>query len=287
MPPKRREEREGDRVAALELALERARAVGDALRRVGMAVGSTEELEELLTLIVNTSTEVLEAERATLYLLDESGRLVSRVKKGGELEEIVLDVGRGVAGDVAATGEPTRVSDAYEDPRFDREWDVKSGFRTRSILGVPVKNHAGETIGVLQVLNKRARHGRASVFTPFDQELLVALATQAAVSVDKAALFARLKSQNEELQSTTRRLERTLRDLELLYDIESHMSRADTVSELARCTILLTAQACSASAGALLYQPADGGDLTLYVVNTQEPTEVREVVVQPGEGIAA
>ncbi|MEZ4439438.1 MAG: GAF domain-containing protein [Polyangiaceae bacterium] len=287
MPPKRREEREGDRVAALELALERARAVGDALRRVGMAVGSTEELEELLTLIVNTTTEVLEAERATLYLLDESGRLVSRVKKGGELEEIVLDVGQGVAGDVAATGEPTRVSDAYEDPRFDREWDVKSGFRTRSILGVPVKNHAGETIGVLQVLNKRARHGRASVFTPFDQELLVALATQAAVSVDKAALFARLKSQNEELQSTTRRLERTLRDLELLYDIESHMSRADTVSELARCTILLTAQACSASAGALLYQPADGGDLTLYVVNTQEPTEVREVVVQPGEGIAA
>ena len=103
VPPKRREEREGDRVAALELALERARAVGDALRRVGMAVGSTEELEELLTLIVNTTTEVLEAERATLYLLDESGRLVSRVKKGGELEEIVLDA-KGVKSAFAFAG---------------------------------------------------------------------------------------------------------------------------------------------------------------------------------------
>jgi len=276
------------RVASLEKALERARAVGAALRRVGMAVGSTSELEELLTLIVGTTTEVLDAERATLYLLDEEGRLVSRVKKGGELEEIVLDVGQGIAGQVAATGEPVSVRNAYDDERFDRDWDERSGFRTRSILGVPVKNSGGDTIGVLQVLNKKVEKGRrAAVFTPYDMELLDTLATQAAVSIDKANLIARLKTRNEELAQATERLERSLGTLELLYDLETQMGRAESVPELARSAITLTATACGAAAGALLHQPSGGGDLMLYVVNLAEPDRVREVAVQPGEGIAA
>lgn len=274
-------------MASLEQALERARAVGSALRRVGMAVGSTSELEELLTLIVHTTTEVLDAERATLYLLNDEGRLVSRIKKGSELEEIVLEVGQGIAGHVAATGRPLRVRDAYDDERFDREWDDKSGFRTRSILGVPVLNSHGETIGVLQVLNKKVAKGRRPIFTPYDVELLDTLATQAAVSVDKANLIARLKTRNEELARASERLERSLRDLELLYELETQMGRADTVAELARSVITLTASACNAAAGALLHQPSGGGDSMLYVVRLDEPDRVRAVAVQPGEGIAA
>jgi signal transduction histidine kinase/putative methionine-R-sulfoxide reductase with GAF domain len=252
-----------------------------------MAVGSTDELEELLTLIVGTTTEVLEAERATLYLLDDDGRLVSRVKKGSELQEIVLTVGQGIAGQVAKTGRAVRVRDAYDDPRFDREWDERSGFRTRAILAVPVKGPAGETIGVLQVLNKTKTRRRAAVFTPYDTEMLVALASQAAVSIEKANLFAQLKAQNEELARATVRLERTNRDLELLYELETKMARADTVPELARSVITLTAVACDAAAGALLHEPAGGGGLMLYVVNLAQPNRVREVAVQPGEGIAA
>lgn len=252
-----------------------------------MAVGSTSELDELLTLIVDTTTEVLDAERATLYLCDAEGRLVSRVKKGSELQEIVLDVGQGIAGQVAATGRPVRVRDAYDDDRFDREWDEKSGFRTRSILGVPVKNSRGKTIGVLQVLNKKGEKGRPAVFTPYDVELLDTLATQAAVSVDKANLIERLKTRNEELARATKQLERSLANLELLYQLETQMAPAETVSGLAKSAVTLTATACRAAAGALLHQPTGGGDLMLYVVNLDEPDRVREVAVQPGEGIAA
>jgi signal transduction histidine kinase len=124
------------------------------------------------------------------------------------------------------------------------------------------------------------------VFTPYDTEMLMALGMQAAIALDKAQLFVRLRNQNEKLEQATRRLERSVRDLELLYELEMEMSRAESVAQLARSVINLTAKACSARAGALLYKPL-GGDLTLYVVNLDAPDEVREGIVQPGEGIAA
>jgi signal transduction histidine kinase len=274
------------RVGQLEAALQRVRGVGEALRRVTMAVGAVDEIEELLQLIIDTTTDVLDAERATLYLLADNGSLVSRVKKGAELREIVIPVGRGIAGHVAKTGKALRIKDAYKDKRFDRVWDKKSGYRTSSILAVPLTSHSGETIGVLQVLNKIGADDRARLFTPYDTELLKALAMQAAVSLEKAALFSRLRSKNELLEQTTRRLERSLLDLELLYQLETEMSRADSVEQLARSVINLAGRACSAAAGALLVQPL-GGDLTLYVVNLRQPEEVRPVIVQSGEGIAA
>lgn len=259
--------------------------MGDALRRVGMAVGPSTDLDELLTLVVDTTTEVLDADRATLYLRDRDV-LTSRVKQGRELATIEVAVGQGIAGHVAKTGRVIRVRDAYADKRFDPSWDEKSGYRTRSIMAVPICDHEGACIGVLQVLNKRgARGGRALPFTRYDSELASALATQVAVSLDNASLIRRLVANNAVLEQTKERLERSLRDLELLYELETAMARADTIEEMARHAIQLTARRCDAQAGALLH--AAGGALTLYVVNMRVPDEVRPVVVRQGEGIAA
>ena len=260
------------RVAQLEAALDRVRGVGEALRAVTMAVGRSDEVDELLSLIIDTTTAVLDADRATLYLLNDDGdKLVSRVKIGDELTEITVDVGQGIAGYVAKSGRTLRVKDAYDDKRFDRTWDDKSGYRTRSMLAVPLKNHRGVTTGVLQVLNKLGE-GRAAVFTPYDTELLKALASQAAVTLEKAMLFTRLQ--------------RSVSDFQLLYELETEMSHSEELEQLARGVITRIGQACDAAAGALLHQPL-GGELTLYVVNLQFPREVRQVIVQPGEGIAA
>lgn len=268
------------RVAVLEALLERARSVGEALRHVGMAVGTSEQVDDLLTLIVETTTTVLEADRATLYLQDDL-KLVSRIKNGDELQKIVVEVGQGIAGHVAETGRAVRVKDAYSDSRFDPAWDKLSGYHTQSILAVPLRNHRGATMGVLQVLNKRGKRA----FTPYDTEMLQALANQAAVSLDKEALFSRLRTKNEELRRASERLERSLGDLEILYDLETAMGRAESVKDVARSAIGLTAKACDAAAGALLAEI--DGSFTLYVVNMDAPGDVREVVVQAGEGIAA
>ena len=84
-----------------------------------------------------------------------------------------------IAGEVARTGEPIVVTDAYEDPRFNPGWDLTSGYRTRTILAVPMRDTEGKTNGVVQVLNKRT-----GVFTKEDAELLSALATSAGIAIE-------------------------------------------------------------------------------------------------------
>jgi signal transduction histidine kinase/putative methionine-R-sulfoxide reductase with GAF domain len=270
-----------DRVATLQRLLERARHVGEALRRVSMAVGESDQIDHLLQLIVDTTTDVLDADRATLFLREDD-KLVSRVKQGHEFTRIIVDIGRGIAGHVAKTGKPLRVKDAYADPRFDPAWDQKGGYRTRSILAAPVRNTSGAIVGVLQVLNKR---GEPGLFTSYDAEILQALATQAAVSLDKEAMVRELRARNEDLRQASLELERSLADLELLYDMEAAMSRSEKMSDLARNAVTLIARACEAEAGAVLVKRE--GDLTLYVVNVARPDDVRQVIVKPGEGLAA
>jgi GAF domain-containing protein len=174
------------RVAELEKALAREMRISRALREVGSALGTTLELDDLLELILSRVTELLEADRATLYLLDDTrGELVSRLVLGGQARSIRLKLGHGIAGRVAQTGRAIRVRDAYQDDRFESDWDILTGYRTTSTLVVPLKNHLGRTIGVIQALNKKQNRE----FTDEDEAILSALSTQAAVAIDNSRLF--------------------------------------------------------------------------------------------------
>ncbi|WP_437811322.1 GAF domain-containing protein [Sorangium sp. So ce1078] len=231
-----------------------------ALRDVGLALGSTLDLDQLLALILNKITELLDADRATLYLLDEQRqRLFSRIIIGEEARAIELPVGAGIAGHVAKIGRTVRVKDAYRDRRFQRDWDEVTGYRTRSILAAPMKNHVGRTIGVIQVLNK---HGEGE-FSVHDEELLSALATQAAVSIDNSRLFLSVIQKNTQLVETKEQLEHRVSDLKLLFELESAMGRATTMEDLARAVITEAGRACEARAGGMLVDEIEGG-LVLY-----------------------
>jgi signal transduction histidine kinase len=251
------------RIHELEAALARSEKTVQALRDVGLALGSTLDLDQLLELILNKITELLEGDRATLYLLDEHrGRLLSRIMVGEEARSIELPVGEGIAGYVAKTGRTVRVKDAYRDKRFLRSWDDLTGYKTKSILAAPMKNHVGRTIGVIQVLNKQ--HGEGE-FSQHDEELLGALATQAAVSIDNSRLFLSVIQKNMQLVETKEQLEHRVADLKLLFDLESAMSRATTMEDLAGAMIGEAAQACDARAGAVLVDEQEGGVWLYYV----------------------
>ena len=107
-------------------------------------LNSTLKLNELLALIMKTSAEVMCSEVASLLLIDEvSNELVFRVAlggKGAELEEkFRVKMGEGIAGSVAASGNPEIVNDPHKDPRFAKRFDDSTGFVTRAILCVPMK----------------------------------------------------------------------------------------------------------------------------------------------------
>jgi signal transduction histidine kinase/putative methionine-R-sulfoxide reductase with GAF domain len=248
---------------ALEAALAREMRVSKALRDVGVALGTTLDLDELLELILEKITEALEADRTTLYLLDEANdELVSQIAQGSVMRAIRLKIGHGIAGQVARTGKPLHVPNAYEDPRFNPEWDLLSGYRTRSILAAPMKNHLGRTIGVVQVLNKTRGD-----FTEDDADILAALATQAAVSIDNSRLFMSVTQKNIQLLDTKVQLEHRVRDLKLLFDLEHAMGRAASLEELFLAVLGEAMRACEAKMGAVALRDRETGAGALYVID--------------------
>ncbi len=122
--------------------------------------------------VVELCSQATDAERCTVYLVDrERGEMRSAVaQRMGR--EIALQIGQGLAGQVAATGETINVPDAYADGRFERSIDLETGFRTLNTLAVPVWDRDGRAVvGVIQVLNRRG-----GAFERHDQMLLERIA---------------------------------------------------------------------------------------------------------------
>ncbi len=122
------------------------------------------DLDAMLVNVADSLALALHAERASVWLVDaERGDLVTRVAVLPELEQLRQPLDRGIAGCVASTGEAIRIDDAKGDPRFDPSADERTGFVTRSVLAVPIREGAeGPVRGVVQVLNRQTG--------PFDAE---------------------------------------------------------------------------------------------------------------------
>ncbi len=162
-------------------------------------VNSTFDTDRLLELILAAATSTVQADRGTLYLVDEEkGELWSKIAQSSATVEIRLPMGKGIAGYVAVTGETINILDAYADPRFNPEIDRRTGYRTKTILCMPMKNKDGAIIGVFQLLNK---HG--GPFTLEDEEFLDGLSIHAAIAVENAVL-AKQMVQNERLSAVGR-----------------------------------------------------------------------------------
>ena len=166
---------------------------------VTRALTAEVDLDALLVQIMDAATRLLEVERSTLYLIDSTtSELVSKIAQQAEVAEIRLPIGTGLAGFVAATGEVVLVPDAYADARFNQAVDLRTGFRTRNLLTVPVLNSHQERIGVIQVINRRE-----GAFGTADVALLRALASSAGVAIENARLYQQIDAM---LQSFVRTL---------------------------------------------------------------------------------
>ena len=148
-------------------------------------VNSTLELEKLLKVILDTALHIVDGDRGTLYLVEEEkGELWSKVFIGSEHFTIHLPMGKGIAGYVAATGDTINLSDAYLDPRFNPKIDKKTGYRTKTVLCMPLKNKDDKIVGVLQLLNKHK-----GFFTRDDENFIRALSIHAAIAIENARLY--------------------------------------------------------------------------------------------------
>jgi adenylate cyclase len=153
------------------------------------------DIESLIDRVVRSASQVMHADRASLFLVEPlSGDLWSKVAQGEERREIRIPAGSGIAGWVAQYDQWINIADAYEDARFNSVVDQRTGYRTRSVLCGPVKNLHGEVIGVIQVINKKG-----GVFTEADEALFRAFAYQTAIAVENFHLYKRMMVNHEKM----------------------------------------------------------------------------------------
>ena len=163
---------------------------------------SERDLGSLLRLISDEAKELVASDRFSIFLLDrEKNELWSMVTQ--EQEAIRFDARLGVAGAAASEGRTINVPDAYEDSRFFKEIDVKTGYRTRQILAVPLKNALGEVVGVCEALNKAQ-----GTFSEEDEQILETFAEQAAVAIETVQLMNELEKNRDRLAAENQLLKK-------------------------------------------------------------------------------
>lgn len=169
----------------------RTSAVVDIANRVSDSLS----LDVLFPRLMELVSDTLSADRSSLFLYDaETKELYSRVMQGNAIGEVRFPSNVGIAGSVFTRGEAEIITaDAYNNKRFNQEVDRRTGYRTRNILCVPIRNKDREVIGVAQVLNKRSGD-----FDAEDQRLLEGMSQQAAAALENARLFEKVERQQIE-----------------------------------------------------------------------------------------
>lgn len=186
-------------------------------------VNSTIQLDELLKIILEIALEITNADRGTVYLVDElTGEIWSKVLQGDELTEIRLPLGKGIAGYVAQTGETINLIDAYQDPRFNPEVDRKTGYRTKTMLCHPIKDKNNKVVGVFQLINKKD-----GIFTKKDEEMLDALSIHASIAIQNAKMAQELVN-NERLAVIGRMAS------SIIHDIKNPMTTIKAYAQVLR-----------------------------------------------------
>ncbi len=159
------------------------------LVKIGRSITAVTDIDVLLKVIAEETKIAIQADRCTVFMLDkEKNELWSKVALGMDSQEIRFPADKGLAGYVVKTGEPLNIPDAYNDPRFNPDIDKETGYRTKTILCMPIKNNNQEIIGAFQVLNKLS-----GVFTKGDEDLLVAIGGSASIALENAQLFEQQK----------------------------------------------------------------------------------------------
>jgi len=196
---------------------ERSRLRVEALLDVATALSSELDTKRLLEKIMVRARKLLGADRCSVFLArHEEGLLLSTVAEGTSTIYVRMD--QGLAGYVARSGEVLNIEDAYNDPRFNKEVDQRTGYRTKSVLCMPLRNKDGKTIGVTQIINK---HGGR--FNKDDEEMLSAFSAQAAIALENSMLF----EETLEVRNYLECILQSINQLVLTLDTEGKLVRSN------------------------------------------------------------
>jgi len=197
------------------------------LLAIAHRINSEKDFDELLNLITAEAAKLIDAERATIFLLDKATSQLWARTALGVSETIRFDARLGIAGAVLISGKNMIVEDAYKSPLFNPMIDSMTGFQTRNILSVPLRNIRREIIGVFQVLNKK--DGR---FSAEDEQLVETLALHAAVALENARAMSDMETRQQKLIEENQILRKEVEERFSTRSILGSTPRIDSIRSL-------------------------------------------------------
>ena len=202
------------------------------LLQVNNDLAITNSLDEALESLVGITTSIIKCERGTIFLNDsKTEELYSRVAQGNFMREIRFMNSKGVAGWSYTNDKGAIVDDAYKDDRFNKNVDIRTGFRTKSILCTPLRTVSGKKIGVSQLLNKKD-----DKFSEEDLELLEAMTAQAAIAIQSHVALEQMEANRQKEKEF----------MELVGEISSELELSSLLSKIiATITTMLEAERSS------------------------------------------
>lgn len=225
-------------------------------------------LDKLLIYIADQARKALEADRCSIFLLDEARSEIWSKVQLGENQIIRFPRGAGAAGRAIELGQIIHIPDAYSSTLFNPEVDRATGYRTRNILCVPMANVEGKSIGCLQLLNKVQGD-----FKPADETFIIAFAAQAAVAIESAFLHQKNASMIVDLSSAETRLKQKVDQLEVIRELEQAVNESVTLYDFINVVIRRAIRAVGAEVGRLLIQ-VDSKNWETYTTTIEEGRKV-------------
>lgn len=156
----------------------------DILLKLGQLISTEKDLNVIIDVLAEVSRDVTEADRCSIYIYDSEKKILW-TKVAHKMNRVIkLSLGEGIAGEVALKQNIELISNVYEDKRFNRKIDKESGYKTEQMLVVPIVSQRDETLGVIQVLNKKN-----SIFNKNDVDSLVLIANYASAIIENIFLY--------------------------------------------------------------------------------------------------
>jgi two-component system response regulator HydG len=221
------------------------------LIEISIALSSETDLPRLLRKIIQELRLLTNADGGSLYL-EENGKLRFEVAQNDTLRRLsgedsqffkpyeVMISKRSIAGYVALTGSIVNIANAYElspdlSYRFNPSFDIRNQYRTQSILAVPLKDHTGQIIGVLELINAMDETGRPVPFAPHYENLVLSLASLAAMAINKARLIQTiqnlLEAEKEKYRRNLEAIFRSVQDAIITVDNDMRVIAANDASK--------------------------------------------------------
>lgn len=207
----------------------------DMLLQVTTDLAKTKSLDEALEVLVKITTSTIGAERGTIFLNDSAtGELYSRIAQGNFRREIRILNTKGVAGWSFTKNEGVIIHDAYKDDRFNKAVDVRTGFRTKSILCAPLRTVNGEEIGVSQILNKIDGE-----FDQNDLDMLEAMTEQAAIAIQGNIIVEQIEAARKQELEFLDVVSQVSSELELTPLLQKIITTISTMLDCERATLFI------------------------------------------------